>query len=119
MFEIRKINGNQLLKSDIQIPTDTVNKYASISLNDMMYVDGKNSYCVGKIRYPSDYMSGELSTNEIYELVVLQIDGYNINTVNISDITRSRNFDVKIPIPESAIETGSIDKLTVTAIFFK
>lgn len=85
----------------------------------MMYVGGKSSYCVGKIRYPSDYMSGELYTSEIYELVVLQIDGDNSNTVNIniSDVTRSRNFDVKIPIPESAIEKGSSDKITVKFVF--
>lgn len=114
-FEIRKINANQLLKSDIHIPTNTFNMHSTISLNDMIYISGgKKSFCVGKIRYPSDYMSGELNTNEIYELIVLQIDTNNhINRVNVSDITRQRNFDIKIPYPQSVIENNQIDKLKV------
>lgn len=98
---------------------DSFNKHSTISLNDMIYVTGgKKSFCVGKIRYPSDYMSGELDTNEIYELIVLQIDNNNnINRVNISDITRQRNFDIKIPIPQSVIENQQIDKLTVSTCY--
>lgn len=57
-------------------------------------------YCAGKVRYPSDYLTGTKSSGEIYDLRIIKLDStpaHKKHFVELNDTTGMHSFDLYIP----------------------
>lgn len=98
-MEIRRTSVNQITRTNLTIPYERYERLAFVQINGNLNVNPRNEFCVGKIAFPSDYLSGQRNTTEIYELFIVEKNkNEQINIVDISDGTGEQNILLSIPI---------------------
>lgn len=106
-FELRKINLNQLLSLNFTVPFVDSNfkkfAYFTITLDNNDNAN-RNEYCIGKIRYPSDYLTG--STEELFTIFIKKIvDDENMQNRRLENLENFDNIQISLPLHEN--ETGN------------
>lgn len=90
---------NQIIYTNLTIPHDEYKRQAFVQINANLTVNKSNGFCVGKVMFPSDYLSGQRNTDEIYELFLAEKnDKGKFNTVDISVGGGKENISLSIPI---------------------
>lgn len=86
------------------MPTDTKVLWpAVVSFNNMLLENTNGptaAYCVGKVRYPSDYLTGTNSSNDIYDLRIIKLGStpaHEKHFLQLTDLTGLFSFDLYIP----------------------
>lgn len=106
-MEVRETSVNQIIRTNLTIPYETHDRRAAyIQINENLKVNPRNKFCVGKIMFPSDYLSGQRNTNEIYDLIIVEKGKLEINIVDISDGSGEGSISVSIPIKK---ESGNFE----------
>lgn len=103
---VRASSINQILRTNLTIPYEPNERPSYIQINENLNVNPKHQFCVGKIMFPSDYLTGERNTDEIYNLIVAEKNNVNINIVDISDDSGERSISLSIPIGK---ESGNFE----------
>lgn len=114
-MEVRETSINQILRTNLTIPYDLYERRAYIQINENLKVNPKNNFCVGKIMFPSDYLSGQRNANEIYNLIIAEKSNVEIHTVDISDDSGEPSISLSIPIGK---ESGNFDVSITSSTFF-
>lgn len=76
---------------------------AYVSFNSMLLagVNIPSRFCVGTIKYPSDYLTGDTGqdgSHETYEILVIKVNSDNEKlVVNLTDAADLQNFDLFVP----------------------
>lgn len=103
-MEVRATSVNQFIRTNLTIPYKTHELRAYIQINENLKVNPRNNFCVGKIMFPSDYLSGQRNNNEIYDLIIVEKSKLQTNIVDISDGGGEVTISLSIPIKK---ETGN------------
>lgn len=102
-MEVRSSNANQIMRTNLTIPYDSYERLAYVQINANLNVNPRNEYCVGKVVFPSDYLSGQRNTDEIYELLIVEKNEFEkTNIVDISDGRSEDNILLSIPIKQES-----------------
>lgn len=76
---------------------------AYVSFNSMLLagVNGLSRFCVGTIKYPSDYLTGDTGldgSHETYEILVIKVNSDDEKlVVNLTDVADLQSFDLFVP----------------------
>lgn len=76
---------------------------AYVAFNSMLLAAANNPsrFCVGTIKYPSDYLTGDTSPDgqrETYEILVINVNVVNKKSVlNLTDAANLQSFDLYVP----------------------
>lgn len=105
-MEVRETNVNQIIRTNLIVPYEAHERRSYIQINENLKVNPRNKFCVGKIMFPSDYLSGQRNTNEIYDLIIAEKSKLEINIVDVSDGSGEGSISVSIPINK---ETGNFE----------
>ncbi|XP_037027027.1 uncharacterized protein LOC119067871 isoform X2 [Bradysia coprophila] len=106
-MEIRETSVNQIIRTNLTIPYDSYQRRSYIQINGNLKVNPRNRFCVGKIMFPSDYLSGQKNANEIYDLIIVEKSTGEINVVDVSDGNRGeQSVSLSIPITK---ESGNFE----------
>lgn len=76
---------------------------AYVSFNSMLLAGGNipSRFCVGTIKYPSDYLTGDTGLDgsyETYEILVIKVNSDNEKVVvNLTDAANLQSFDLFVP----------------------
>lgn len=106
-MEIRETSINQIIRTNLTIPYESYERRSYIQINENLKVNPRNRICVGKIMFPSDYLSGQKNANEIYNLIIAEKSTVKINLVDYSDGSRGeQSISLSIPIGK---ESGNFE----------
>ncbi len=110
-MEVRQTSVNQVIRTNLSIPYEQHERRSYIQINENLKVNPRNKFCVGKIMFPSDYLSGQRNTNEIYDLIIVEKSiveksKVEINIVDISDGGGEPSISLSIPIKK---ESGNFE----------
>ncbi|KAJ6638594.1 hypothetical protein Bhyg_11331, partial [Pseudolycoriella hygida] len=97
-MEVRQSGVNQIVRTNLTIPYEEHETKAYIQINDNLKVNPRNKFCIGKIMFPSDYLSGQRNTNETYDLIIAEKITLQMNIVDISDGSGEESISLSIPI---------------------
>lgn len=107
-MEIRETSVSQIMRTNLTIPHESYERRSYIQINGNLKVNPRNKLlCVGKIVFPSDYLSGQKNGNEIYDLIIAEKRTGEIAFVDVNDGSRSeQTISLSIPINK---ESGNFE----------
>lgn len=93
----------QLMHNNFTVPMKGELLPAYVSFNNMLLagVNVQSRFCVGTIKYPSDYLTGDTGLDgnyETYEIFIIKVNPNNEKLiVNLTDAADLQSFDLFVP----------------------